>query len=105
MSRIPVGALAAAAAGAGAIFARTAFFDQLDALERDLADAHDTVPKARSDLLPEVAALAARSGTNADNPAGYVEFQQTGTMWMKPCGPPQRFTARQCIGTSKSGFV
>ncbi len=105
MSRMRVAMVAVTAAGAAALVARTTFLDQLDALNQDLADAQVPVPVARTDLPPEVAALAARLGARADRPSRHVDFGQTGTMWMKPGGPPQRFTARQRIGTSNSGFV
>jgi hypothetical protein len=105
MNRLRVAVIAVTAAGAGALVARATFFDQLDALDQQLADAQDALPVARTDLSPEVAALAARLGARADHPSRHVDFGQTGTMWMKPGGAPQRFTARQRIGTSKSGFV
>ena len=97
--------LAIAAAGLSAVYSRKTFFDQLDALDRQLADVQDAVPEARTDLPPEVAALAERLGARADHPTRHVDFAQTGTMWMKPDGTPQGFTARQRIGTSNSGFV
>lgn len=84
---------------------RRRFADGLNALDQRLAEVQTAIPSARADLPVEVAALARRLGVSADCPARYVDFEQTGTMWMKPAGAPQRFTAQQRIGTSNTGFV
>ena len=99
----PLGVIAATA-GIVAAMAGKSFRDQMDKLDRRLVDAQVST-KARADLPPEVAALAKRLGVDAQHPSHHVTFQQTGTMWLKPDGPPQRFTAQQRIGTSRSGFV
>lgn len=104
MSKRRVATLAIVAAELGALFVRKTFLEELDALER-LANAQDPKPELRTDLPPEVAALAARLGASAEVPAHHVDFGQTGTMNMKPGGPPQRFIARRRIGTLNSGCV
>lgn len=105
MRALRIAAGAVASAGLGGLVARRRFADRLDALDRQLADAQPAMPEARGDLPLEVASLATQLGVSADIPTRYVDFRQTGTMWMKPGGGPQRFTARQRIGTSNTGFV
>lgn len=87
-----------------AFVARGRFVTRVAALDRRLADAQN-LSSARADLPAEVAQLAARLGANAVHPARYVDMRQSGTMWFKPGGAPQNFTARQRTGTSRSGFV
>lgn len=94
----------AGALGVAALKGHRRFGEQLDALDRKLADAQ-TGAGARSDLPTEVIDLAARMGTNVTNPAAYVDLRQRGTMWFKPGGMPLAFMARQRIGTSNTGFV
>jgi hypothetical protein len=91
--------------GLAAKFLISKRFDRLlDALDQQLADTQSAVAP-RTDLPPEVASLAKRLGADSANPAHYIDLRQSGTMWLKPDGSPQRFTARQRIGTSGSGFV
>lgn len=87
-----------------AVVTRRRFRAGIDGLERTLIDTQGR-REPRIDLPLEVAALAARLGAKADKPSSHVRFCQSGAMWMKPGGSPRRFTARQCIGTSGSGFV
>ena len=97
-------------AGLGAIGLTTALLAQrrfnqiLDALEGQLAEAQ-TNANPRSDLPDAVTELAIRMGANRISPAQFVDIRQTGTMWFKPGGAPQPFTAGQRIGTSSTGFV
>ena len=44
-------------------------------------------------------------GADGAESALFVDLRQRGAMWFKPGGSPQRFTARQRIGTSSAGFV
>ncbi len=99
----PLGVIAATLGVVTAIAGKR-FADRMDALDEHLVDAQSLVEKRR-DLPLEVAALAARLGADAEHPSRYVAFRQTGTMWLKPGGAPQRFTASQRIGTTRSGFV
>ena len=97
-------------AGLGAIgmttvlLARRRFNQMLDALDQQLAEAQ-TGANPRSDLPDAVTELAIRIGADPVSPAQFVDVHQTGTMWFKPGGAPQHFTARQRIGTSSTGFV
>lgn len=88
----------------GAILARKRFATRLDALERHL-EAVQMLSTARTDLPPQLVALAARLGARSNHPTQTVDLRQTGTMWFKPGGTPLAFTARQIIGTVASGFV
>lgn len=97
-------ALAAGAAGLAAFVVRNWFVAALNALDRQLADVQADVA-ARTDLPEEVYALARRLGADAGKPSRYVDLRQSGSMWLSPDGTAQRFTARQRIGTSGSGFV
>jgi hypothetical protein len=89
---------------AGLLAVRKRFERTLDALDRQLADAQ-TGTAPRTDLPDAVMALAIRLGANRLAPASFVDLRQRGTMWFKPDGRPQHFTAAQRIGTSLSGFV
>jgi hypothetical protein len=80
------------------------FGERIDSLDQKLAEAQ-THGAARSDLPPEVRALAARLGADAGKIPAFVDLRQSGTMWFKPGGMPLAFTARQRIGTSSTGFV
>jgi hypothetical protein len=86
------------------IFVRHRFDQKLDALDQQLANAQQSV-EARTDLPPAVTDLARRLGASNVNTARCLDIRQSGTMWFKPGGSPQRFTARQRFGTSRSGFV
>jgi len=102
--------LSAVAAFSGSVgltlgyMARKRFNERLDALDQRLANA-PVVAKLRTDLPPEVSALAERLGASRKHPARYVDLRQSGTMWFKPDASPQHFTANQRTGTSSSGFV
>ena len=100
---MPVG-IVAATLGFVAAIAGKRFGDRMNALDQRLVDSQSPC-KQRNDLPPEVAALAARLGADAEHPSRHVAFRQTGTMWLKPDGPPESFTASQRIGTTRSGFV
>ena len=89
---------------AAALIVRRRFVQKLDALDTQLAEAQIRA-NPRSDLPTAVTELAIRMGADRVSPAQFVDVRQTGTMWFKPGGAPQRFTARQRIGTSSTGFV
>ncbi len=101
---IPLAGAVGAVGLTAAFTARKRFSARLDALDERLANAQG-VPRARTDLPPEVRALAKISGVSDEHPTRYVDLRQSGTMWFKPGGTPQSFTARQRFGTSNSGFV
>jgi hypothetical protein len=88
----------------GTLVARWRFSRKLDALERHLENTQVS-SGARTDLPPQIIALAARLGARSDRPTRTIDLRQTGTMWFKPGGRPRAFTARQKIGTMVSGFV
>lgn len=102
--RAPLVAAAVAAGATAAITSRRQFIAKLDALDHQLAEGqHSAEP--RSDLPKQVAALATRLGATGISPALFVDLRQIGAMWFKRGGAPQRFTARQRIGTTSAGFV
>ena len=59
---------------------------------------------ARTDLPPEVVALAARVGAVADA-GGFATFEQSGQMWSKPGAKPMAFTAHQTVRADAAGFL
>lgn len=59
----------------------------------------------RSDLPPEVVALAARLGARPDGAARFAVFEQAGQMWQTPGGKPMNFTARQTVRVGSPGFL
>lgn len=87
-----------------AFTAKKRFVARLDALDERLANVQGQ-PQARTDLPSAVKAIARLSGVSDEHPTQYVDLRQTGTMWFKPGGTSQSFTARQRNGTSSSGFV
>lgn len=93
-----------AAGTVGTFIARRRFRRTLDALEHHLEDTQ-IGPGPRTDLPPQIVALASRLGARSDRPTRTIDLRQTGTMWFKPGGRPRAFTARQKIGTMVSGFV
>jgi hypothetical protein len=101
---IPLAGAVSAVGLTAALTAKKRFIGSLDALDQRLADAQ-FITEARTDLQPEVTELATKLGANGADPARFVDVCQTGTMWFKPGGMPRRFTARQRIGTSSTGFV
>ena len=58
----------------------------------------------RTDLPPEVLALAARVGAVADA-GGFATFDQSGQMWSKPGAGPMDFTAHQTVRADAAGFL
>ena len=102
--------IAGLSAGIGAIgmsaalLARRRFNHRIDVLDQQLVDAQTDVGE-RSDLPTAIAELAKRMGAGGAHPARFVDIRQTGTMWFKPAGGPQHFSARQRIGSSSTGFV
>ena len=98
------GALVISLACAGVLMARRAFIVHLDTLDAELSKARPP-QSGRTDLPPEVVALAARMGARADGSAGFVGLEQCGQMWRTPGGAPLKFTARQTIRLDAPGFV
>ena len=80
------------------------FNRHLDALEAEIRNP-GLVRNARTDLPPEVVALAGRMGARADSASGFVTFEQSGQMWQTPGGKPMDFTARQIVGIDATAFV
>lgn len=92
------------AAGTWAFGVRRTFIAKLDTLERRVT-APGPPSSARTDLPPEVLALATRLGARAEPARRYVALSQTGSMWSAPGAAPMRFKARQVIATDAPGFV
>lgn len=87
-----------------ALILRRRFDRHLESLEGELRKA-GTSQQDRTDLPPEVAALAARLGAAPGSLSDFVTFEQTGQMWSKPGGVPMNFTARQTVRPDAAGFV
>ena len=60
---------------------------------------------ARTDLPPEVIALASRLGAQAESASSFATFEQSGQMWQTPGGKPTDFTARQIVGVDAPAFL
>ena len=83
---------------------RQRFAAHLDALEAEIRKA-GSMHTARSDLPPEVVALASRMGAQAAGASGFVTFEQSGQMWQAPGDKPTDFTARQTVGIDVPAFL
>ncbi|MEO6004692.1 MAG: DUF6544 family protein [Opitutus sp.] len=59
----------------------------------------------RTDLPPEVRALAARMGVRSAGGSSFAIFEQTGQMWPAPGGKPMNFTARQTVRVDGPEFL
>ncbi|MEO6244371.1 MAG: DUF6544 family protein [Opitutaceae bacterium] len=83
---------------------RRRFTAHLDAIEAAVRESHPG-QKMRTDLPPEVVALAARLGVRPDGVSRFAAFTQSGQMWRTPGGKPMDFTARQTMGVGATGFL
>ena len=83
---------------------RRRFISYLDQLEGEIRE-FDSPTDARTDLPPDVVALAARLGARADGAPRFAAFEQSGQMWRTPGGKPMDFTARQTVRIGTTGFV
>ncbi len=102
--KVLLGLLTVAGAAAVLVFIlRQKFLSQLDGFEAQLRNGAS--PMLRTDLPPEVLALAERLGARREAPSRFVSFDQTGTMWQTPGGREMPFTASQTIATDVAGFV
>lgn len=100
-----MGVLLAACLACVAIFAmRQRFMAHLDLLEKAIRT-RSSVANPRSDLAPEVVALAARLGARTENGPSFVAFEQAGQMWRTPGGKPMDFTAQQTVGVGAPEFI
>lgn len=99
-----VALLIAGVIGGAVFFFRLRFLAQLDRLDQEI-EKRDIAAGARSDLPPEVVALAARIGARPDGGASFAVFEQSGQMWQTPGGKPIDFTARQSVRIDAPGFV
>jgi hypothetical protein len=79
----------------------TAHLDRIEAKTRKPGSAEGP----RSDLPPEVLALAKRVGARVDGAPGFAVFEQSGQMWRAPGGKPMEFTARQTVRVTEPGFL
>ena len=95
--------VAVLAACGAALWLYYSFDSALNRIDADLRKPRSKAT-ARTDLPPEVLALAARIGAVADGP-GFASFTQTGQMWRKPGGKALAFTARQTVRTDAAGFL
>jgi len=83
---------------------RRRFAAHLDGLEREL-QRPGSPGGPRTDLPPEVVALAARMGARADAGSHFAVFEQSGQMWSDPGGKPSVFSARQTMRVDTPGFL
>jgi hypothetical protein len=83
---------------------RRRFMAHLDRLEAKTREP-DSAEGQRSDLPPEVLALAKRMVARADCATGFAVFAQSGQMWFTPGGKPVSFTARQTVRVTDTGFL
>jgi|GEM_PF-492055 len=88
-------------AGMGALllYKRKSFLHHIDAWVKD-----GGLAKPRTDLPPEVVALAAHYGVPKRGGCRYAEIHQAGMLFMTPGGKPIPFTAKQYIRTDACGF-
>jgi hypothetical protein len=78
------------------------FNARLDHIETVIRTHKNGLP--RSNLPPEVVALAQRMGARSDA-APSVEFDQSGTMWMSRGAKATPFSAHQIVGVSTPAFA
>lgn len=91
-------------AGFAAVAARRSFLGRIESLQRAL----DKAPKplaVRTDLPPEVVALARRLGVSDGGGGRLVRLTQSGEMWLRPGSKPLAFKAEQAIAVAELGFL
>jgi hypothetical protein len=91
-------------AGFAAVTARRCFLGRIEFLQRAL----DKTPQAlavRTDLPPEVVALARRLGVSDIGGGRLVRLTQSGEMWLKLGSKPLAFKAEQAIAVAEVGFL
>jgi hypothetical protein len=86
------------------LWMRARFNARIDKLEAHL-DQRAVSGTVRSDLPPEVMALALRLGADPASPARLVRMSQTGSMWQSPGSNPMEFTGKQMNSSSETDFV
>ena len=91
------------AAGGAVLWLRQGFDATLDTIDAGLRQPR-TQSGARTDLPPEVLALAARLGAVAEG-GSFATFDQTGQMWSKPGAKPMDFSAHQTVAVHATGFL
>ncbi|MGP0095265.1 MAG: DUF6544 family protein [Xanthobacteraceae bacterium] len=84
--------------------ARRAFLGRIETLQRSMEQAPRAFV-ARTDLPPEVLALARRLGVADDAGGRVVRLTQSGEMWLKPWSKPLAFTALQTFAVAEVGFL
>jgi hypothetical protein len=90
--------------GIGAVaIAASRFNGRLDRLEALLK--REAPVTVRTDLPPEVMALAARYGVSPGHGSRFAQFDETGQMWSAPGASQMNFSARQTISTSDPYFL
>ncbi len=95
------------AAGFGCVLVlalRRRFSAHLDAIETEVRESNSR-QETRTDLPPEVVALASRLGARPDGASRFAAFTQSGQMWRTPGGKPMDFTARQTMCVGATGFL
>lgn len=90
-------------AGSSALWLRHDFEIVLDGIDSGLPKSSG-LSGARTDLPPEVLALAARFGASGAA-GGFATFKQTGQMWSEPGAKPMDFTAHQTVRADAIGFL
>jgi hypothetical protein len=87
-----------------ATVARRAFRGHIERLQQSLEQTRRASEK-RTDLPPEVLALACRLGASDDGDGRIVHLTQSGEMWLRPGSKPLSFTARQTIAVAEVAFL
>ena len=87
-----------------AVAARRTFLGRIEILQRSLEQAR-MASDERTDLPPQVPALARRLGVPAGGEGRIVRLTQNGEMWLKPGTKPVSFTAQQTIVVAEVGFL
>jgi hypothetical protein len=87
-----------------AAVARRAFLGRIECLQGSLEQTQ-TVSGKRTDLPPEVLALARRLGVSDDDGHRIVHLAQSGEMWLGPGSKPVSFTAQQTIAVAEVAFL
>ena len=96
-------ALVALGAGGALLWLRHGFEATLTDIDTALRQSR-VQSGPRTDLPPEVVALAARVGAMAEA-GGFATFDQSGQMWSKPGAKPMAFTAHQTVRADAAGFL
>jgi len=84
--------------------ARRGFLGRIERLQWSLEQTR-TGSEKRTDLPPEVLALARRLGVSDDGRGRIVDLTQSGEMWLRPGSKPVSFAARQTLAVAEVAFL